>query len=267
MHKKRVGTVLLIGVLLSVIRTVVVIFNMEKNNYENDTYYLLDNLQSNVFTVMFMLCFVGVLALGLVYGKGKRAVIDVKNDTASAASCMLAFIIFGSVIIYVITYVLGGETPTKFGIAVAVLSVCSAVAFLLSGLRVCNEKSLALFTMLPIFLTVARILCDFINSNSAPFASSGAYHIMSLTSLLLYFLCEGKAFIRRGSASFYYAFGYASVLLLLVYSVPNIVLHCFGVFSFDYSASLSVVDMVTVAYVCARMGTSKTAALKEGVSE
>lgn len=264
MYKKRTGAVLLFAILLAVARTIVVILNMEKNNYENDTYYLLDNLQSSIFTAIVVICLAFFIILAIKLGKGKRAVLEQKNDTVSAASCMLAFILLGTVVIFVITY-LGGEKFSAIAFTIAVLSVFSAIAFLLTAFRVCGEKMLAIFALFPLFLTVFRVLNDFINTNSAPFASSGAYHIMSLTVVLLYFLCEGKSFLSRGSAVFYYMFGYGAVVLLMIYSLPNLMLHCFGVFSFDYNASLSVVDLVMSVYICVRMSTARLVPLDEQI--
>ena len=257
MQKKRIGLILLASLVMAAVRTAIVTLNMEKNNYENDTYYLLNNAQSDVFTVAVVLCLIALICLAVFVGKGKKAIPDQKNDTVSAASCMLAFVLLGTVIIFVISLISGSETADTKSIAIVTFSVLSAVAFLLTGLRVCSVKLNAAMALFPLFLTALRVICDFLNSNAAPFASSGAYHIVSLTLLLLYFLCDGKAFLSRGSAAFYYIYGYSSVLFLLLYSVPNLFLHCFGVFIFDYTAAFSVADIVTAVYICARLSSAK----------
>ncbi len=263
MGKKRVGLVLLLSIILAAFRTVVVIFNMEKNSYEKDTYYLLDNAMSNAFLVLFFISLAVGAVIAVLVGKGKKAIPDQKSDVVSAASCMLAFILLGTVIIYVVNYVMSGEFDGGLSLVIALLSVLSAIAFLMTGFKVYSENLLGVMALLPMALTVFRILNDFINSNSAPFASSGAYHITSLAVLLLYFLCEGKAFINKGSAALYYLFGYGAAILLAVYAMPNLLLHCFGIFNFDYNASLSVADILTVAYIFARLSSAKLVPAKE----
>lgn len=257
MQKKRVGLILLVSLVMAAVRTAIVTLNMEKNDYENDTYYLLNNTQSDIFTAAAVLCFLAFICIAVFIGRGKKAIPDQKNDTVSAASCMLAFVLLGTVIIFVISLVSGSETADIKSFLIVAFSVLSAIAFLLTGLRVCSVGLNAAMALFPLILTAIRVVCDFLNANAAPFASSGAYHIVSLTLLLLYFLCEGKAFLSRGSAAFYYIYGYSSVLFLLLYSVPNLFLHCFGVFNFDYTAAFSVADIVISVYICARLSSAK----------
>lgn len=107
--------------------------------------------------------------------------------------------------------------------------------------------------LMPIILMIFRLLGDFLRTNATPLASSGGYHIMGLVAALIYFLCEGKSYALGGSAAVYLCAGYFSILLLLVYALPNVILHCFGVFSFDYYAGYSAVDLCISIYIWARM--------------
>ena len=111
--------------------------------------------------------------------------------------------------------------------------------------------------ILPIAFSAMRLVETFLESNAAPLASSGDYRIIGLASVLVYFLYEGKSYVTKNTAVIYYLSGYFSVFFLLVYSVPNLVLHCFGAFPFDSGAAYSVADLGICAYACSRMFRAK----------
>lgn len=264
MFKKRVGTVVAVSVVLSFLRTMVIINNME-NNHNNHSYYLLDNFQSNSFSVLAVVCVPLFFVLAFLYGKGKKTVPQASNLLNAAASCTLAFVIFGSFIIFASNFFSKPETLDVLNYVVAFLSVLSAATFLFTGVEIRNKKLLSLLIVIPMLFTFFRLLADFLSTNSAPFANSGGYHLIGMAALFLYFLCEGKAYLSVGSAVYLYAYGYLSIFLLLVYAVPNLILHClgFGVFYFDYNAALSVVDIVFVFYIAARLLSAKDIPTKE----
>ena len=68
-----------------------------------------------------------------------------------------------------------------------------------------------------------------------------------------------------GSASLFFGFGFVSIFLLLVYALPNVVLHCmgFGVFKFGFASALSVADLVAAFYVAAKLSSAKLVPLKK----
>ncbi len=264
MCKKRVGTVVAVSVIMAFLRTVVIINNME-NNYNNYTYYLLDNFQSNSFSILAVIVIPLLFALGFFYGKGKKAVPQLSDVVNSAASCTLAFVIFGTFIIFAQNCFTKPETLGTLNYVVAFLSVLSVAVFLFAGLNAGNPKLLSVLILLPVLFITARLLCDFLSTSAAPFANSGAYHLIGMAVLLLFLFCEGKSYLSIGSAIYFFGFGYIAIFLLLIYAVPNLILHClgFGVFYFDYSAALSVVDIVFVFYIAARLVSATTVPLKE----
>ncbi len=264
MLKKRVGTVVAVSVVLAFLRTMVIINNME-NNHNNHSYYLLDNFQSNSFSVLAVIFVPLLFVLAFLYGKGKKTAPQVSNLLNSAASCTLAFVIFGTFIVFAADCFSKPETLGFLNYIVAFFSVLTAATFLFTGIEVRNNKLLSVLVVVPMMFTLFRLLADFLSTNSAPFANSGGYHLVGMAVLLLYFLCEGKSYLSMGSAIYLYAYGYLAIFLLLVYAVPNLILHClgFGVFYFDYSAALSVVDIVFVFYIAARLASAKTVAPTE----
>ncbi len=265
-RKKHIGLLLIVAAVLSVLRTVIVICGMEKNVYETDTYYLSDSIVNDIFTVIFVAALLVFLLIAVKIGKGCRFEFDLKNSSVSGASCMLGFFMFGAAFIYGYNMIFGGGTVTNIGITIAVFSVLSGISLLLYALHVCSKKVFALFALMPIILSAVRLLGDFIRTSATPLASSGAYHISGLALALLYFYCEGKAFVNGGSAAVYLAMGYSSVLFLAVYSVPNLILHCFGAFTFDHYAMFSAVDLVAAGYIAARMSSANIISAKKDLA-
>lgn len=242
---------------LAVVRTFIVYNNMEKNIYETDTYYVSDGIASKMFLVCFFACIALFVFFAVKYCRGKRVVANRNSDFVSVASCSLGFVLIGTFIIFVYDFLKISSAVDGFVCMVAIFSVFSAIVFLMMGLKSCPKKLSSACMLLPILMVVFRILKDFIGANSAPLASSGAYHIMSLSFLLLFFLCEGKGFLSKGSAVLYYLFGLLAMLFLAVYGLPNLILRCFGTLIFDYDGAFSVVDLLSAVYIYGRLASGK----------
>ncbi len=265
-RKKHIGLLLIIAAVLSVFRTILVIYGMEKNVYETDTYYLSNSIANDIFAVLFVLALLVFLFIAVKAGKSCRFEFDYKNSSVSGAASMLGFFMFGGAFIYGYNVIAGGGRATNIGIAIGVLSVLSGISFLFYALRVCSKNVFALLGLAPIILLAVRLLGDFIRTSATPLASSGAYHISGLAFALLYFYCEGKAFVNGGSAAVYLSFGYLSVLFLAVYSVPNLILHCFGAFTFNHYAMFSAIDLVSAGYIAARMSSANLISAKKDLA-
>ena len=255
--KKTLGLVVIISLVLAVFRAILIIKNME-NNYDNHTYYLLANGKTKAFTIIAVALIPLLFAVAVYLFKGKRAVFDTKDVLSSAASCTLAFILLGTFLVFIRDY-FKSESVANLTLAIAFFSILSGAVFIFMGLKGDGSNLLAAFTLVPMVFTLLRLLSDFLSTGATPFANSGGYHLMGLSVLLLFFLCEGKAFLSSGSAALLYGYGYIAILLLLVYALPDLALHCFsfGVFSFDYAAALSVADIVTAFYIAARLNSAK----------
>ncbi len=265
-RKKHIGILLIVAAVLSVLRTVIVTYGMEKNIYETETYYLSDSILNDIFTVIFVSAILVFLFIAVKAGRGCRFEFDLKNSSVSGASCMLGFFMFGAAFIYGYNIIFGNKAATNIEIVIAVFSVLSGISFLLYALRICSKKVFAFFALMPMILAAVRLLGDFIRTSATPLASSGAYHISGLAFALLYFYCEGKAFVNGGSAAVYLTMGYFSVLFLAVYSVPNLILHCFGAFIFDHYAMFSAVDLVAAGYIAARMSSVNIISAKKDLA-
>lgn len=263
--KIRVTAVVVISLIMAALRTVIVTYNMEKNEIDTDTYYLPDNLEVTAFTVVSILFAFLFLGTAISLGKKKNVTLERSLGAVPAGSLVLGFSLIGVALFYSFT-VLAAENAkyTLIELVVFVLTILSAAKFLVSGLRYNvkhkNNNIHAVAALVPIFLSIFRLLADFISTSAAPLASSGAYHIVGLIAVLIYFLCEGKSYISETSAAAFHGFGYISIYFLLIYSIPNLFLHCFGAFAFNYSAAFSVADLGLVVYLSARLTSAKSVA-------
>lgn len=258
---KMVSLVALISVAMAVIRTVIIQYDMEKNDIGAKTYYLPDNAEVTVFTVA-VFAFIALFAFcAVMYGRGQRVVLNRAYGATPAGSLTLAFSLIGAASVYIAEIARNGrESVTVIGILVLVTTLLSAAKFIVSGIR--YDKTLkntyhALAAVAPIALCILRLLGDFIRSSAAPLASSGAYHIVGLCTTLLFFLTEGKSYVVKTSGALYFLFGHLSVFFLLIYSVPNLFMNCFGMFEFDYYAAYSVVDIGIAVYILTRLSSAR----------
>lgn len=109
---------------------------------------------------------------------------------------------------------------------VKLLALLAAVYFLLTAayMSLPNRKSMhLLLAMTPILYFAFQILSDFINTRTMPLANAGGYRLLALIAVMLYFLCEGKFLLGRGSVTLLLATGMIAVLLSVSYDIPSLV--------------------------------------------
>lgn len=257
-QKSRIASVVLISVVMAALRTVVIAMNMESN--VKDSYYLPENLEVTAFSVVTAIFLLLFVFLAYSFSKKQTFKLERSFTAVPAGSLILAFSIIFAVAIQINT-AFKAETlamPVLELIALA-FALLSAVKFLWSGL--CYNKKVkdsihALAALVPIFFSVFRLLNDFVRSSAAPMASSGSYHLIGLVAVLLYFMAEGRSYVGEFSAVSYYVFGYIAIYFLMVYALPNIILHCF-VFCFDQITAYSVVDIGLAIYIAARLSSAQ----------
>lgn len=258
---KRVSAVVLISLIMSVLRTVIITYGMEQSRSGNDTYYLPDTIEVisyNTVAVIFSLLFIYT---AIAFGRKKTVTLGRNLGAVPGASLVLAFSLIGAAAVYAASAVTSEDFESGvIDLLVFAATVFSAAKFLVSGLRYRKKYPSgnidALTCLIPILFSILRLLGDFIRTSTAPMASSGAYHIISLIAVLLYFLSEGKSYVSKTAAPTFYICGYIALFFLLTYSFPNLVLHCF-MFNFDYHAAYSVVDLGLVVYIASRLSSAK----------
>lgn len=270
-QKKSVLGMVLVSLVMAILRTVIISVNMEKNVADNDTYYLPDSLEFYVYAVFTVILTVLIIFASIMLCKKSRLQLSPEQGMVPAASLILAFALIGSALFYTIAFAFKSMEFTVFEFLVFLFCVFSAINFIFSGLRFNANKEnparLSTLALVPLALSVFRLVSDFIASSAAPLASSGVYHLVGLIAVLLFFLFEGKSYVLPVSAAAYTCFGYISIYFLLIYSFPNLVMHCFGVFAFDYAATFSVIDLGLVVYISARLAGMRRVKTKAEIAE
>lgn len=258
----RVVIVAIASFIMATLRTVIVTVRMEKNEMATETYYLPDTPDVYVFAAVSIILVVlfGVFALTF----GKKKCVDLERTTGSvpAGSLVLGFSLLFAAFVYTVSvFLMEDISYSVIDILVFVFAILSTARFFYIGLCTKNKASLAVqsvASLAPLFLAVFRLLSDFIRKSAAPFSSSGAYHIIALVAVMLFFLLEGRSYVSPTFAVAYFFFGYVAIFFSVVYALPNLVLHCFGTFSFDYLTTYSVVDLGIATYIATRLSSAKT---------
>ncbi len=256
-----VVAVMALSLIMAALRTVIITVRMEKNAVDNETYYLPDKPDVLLFAIVCIVLLALFAVVSFAIGKRRKICLEKPNTLVPVGSLVMAFALLFAAFIYARdVFFTEFVTYTVVGLLVFVFTVISTVKFFIAGVfdkKKFSANLRAVAIVAPIFLMVARLLGDFIRRSAVPFASSGAYLIMSVIFLMLFFLIEGKSYVSDSSAVAYYFFGFGSILLLMVHAFPNLILHCFGVFPFNYYAAFSVVDIASAVYIAFRLITAK----------
>ena len=278
-RKKNLWFVLAVSVVMSILRTFIVSTNLEKNSANADIYYLPENFIVVAFASAFAILVLAFLTSSIRFGR-KTVVFDDHETASSVGSLIAAFLVLGTTVAYFIVLSIsqakapsGYGPPTKGGITglqdvsvleilVIAFAIASALKFLLIGIR--NHKSdglssssLAILSLFPIVFASLRLLNDFVKTSAIPMASSNAYHMISLVALLLFFLVEGKSYVSESKSVLVDFYGYVAIFSLLVYAIPDLVIHLFGTFDFDMAACFSIADLGFATYVITRLYSTK----------
>lgn len=282
-RKKNAFFVLAISVFMALIRLIIVSANLEKYNEQSDIYYLPKNFTVVSFNVISVALIAAFFFVALKYGKKPSIKFDDSNISVSVGSLITAFSLLGTVVIFFFTAFSTDPSPMPLNInepefpqqnfsnepsllqiAVVAFAVAAALKFFMFGIRNHNTEfiegtSVAILNLFPIAFSALRLLSDFISSSAVPFASSGGYRIVSLVAVLMFFYTEGKAYVTETSCVLPDFYGYSAFYLLSVYSLPNLVLHCFGTFAFDTAAAFSLTDIGIAVYIILKLISSKSA--------
>lgn len=270
--------VLIISLVMAALRTVIVITNMEKSSPRTDIYYLPENAVVVAFTVATFVLLAAFAFMAFRFSGRARVALDHKSAAVSVGALIVSFALIGVAIFQICLLFTDAESGTAQIVAVsgqnasdgissievltAFFASASAVKFFVQGIS--NTKKIkhnpvvyASAMLLPIFFSSFHLLNAFISNSAAPFASSGAYHIVALVATLMFFLLEGKSCVTETRSFLFDFFGYAAVYLLLVYSVPHAIVHCIGVLTFDVESAMALVDVTLAIYIVTRLSTTK----------
>ena len=253
------------GAVMALLRSVMVVRHIEINAYDSKAYTLPDGGVFTAFAVAAAL-FCALLGVFTLAKCLRTACLPDKTDPLPAgATLACALALFCQAALFAV-YALEKTVEVKpfAAIAAALALLSSLIYFLPPGvqfMRGVKRDLPASAGMLPVFYFAARIIDVFTNNNAAPMESSGAYRLLSLVAAMLFFLAEAVSAVHPTALSrFFFCGGVASVMLF-IHSVPDIVLRMCGFISFEYSAMLSVCDLLFALYICVRIGTSSVGKL------
>lgn len=272
--------VFIAALVLAAVRTYIVVNMLELTVYEVNEYYLPDGLITRLFAVTVVICCLAFALLSLLTMRKKTAETAEKSQFVSFFTVIAALVVLGTVINSFTTAIsdtaklfsnIGvGQTlkllVKDYGLIVLICGLACSICMFIMARHMRkdppNRNALAGHNLALIVFSGVRLLFAFIVHRSTPSVSSGAYNILALAATLLFFVCDGKAFIKKGSAALYTCFGYIAVILTLVYSVPDLWIHLFGPLSFDVEASGALVSIIFALLIV-----TKLAALPEELDE
>ena len=279
-RKRNVLLVTVISVVMAILRTLLVSVNLEKNSGNADIYYLPENFAVIAFAVASAILLLAFLVSAFKFGR-KTVEFDDASIASSVGSLIASFALIGTTIAYSFVFdarqkdpgffangihgrdMVDSQEPSVLEIFVIAFAVASALKFLLIGIRnhriaKLKPSSVSILTLFPIIFSALRLLYDFIETSAIPFASSNAYHMVSLIAVLLFFLTEGKAYVSESKAVLPDFYGYTAIFMLSVFAIPNFILHVFGTLTFDIDAAFSIADIGIAVYVITKLYSSKT---------
>ncbi|MBR6777244.1 MAG: hypothetical protein IKM27_05815 [Clostridia bacterium] len=239
-------------------RLLIIMNNIEVDSLENsDGLYYLEGTASPTVFVCFCIaaviaCLVGAM---LLTGKVKFA-LNNECSSVAFASALIGFMLLTLAAYYLYRIVFEHVKYSAGFIAVIVLTVLSAVYFLSVSSKRANKKLarvLPLLSMIPIVLTAARLLYDFVDRSLTVTASSYGYHLMGLASLMLFLCCEGRFLVGYRRKRVYVALGLITSLLLLIYSVPALYLSLFWPLKLTDVTVYCVADLIMTVYIYCRL--------------
>ena len=279
-RKRNVLLVTVISVVMAILRTLLVSVNLEKNSGNADIYYLPENFAVIAFAVASAILLLAFLVSAFKFGR-KTVELDDASIASSVGSLIASFALIGTTIAYSFVFdarqkdpdffangihgrdMVDSQEPSVLEIFVIAFAVASALKFLLIGIRnhriaKLKPSSVSILTLFPIIFSALRLLYDFVETSAIPFASSNAYHMVSLIAVLLFFLTEGKAYVSESKAVLTDFYGYTAIFMLSVFAIPNFILHVFGTLTFDIDAAFSIADTGIAVYVITKLYSSKT---------
>lgn len=230
--------------------------NMDINpTAENANYYLLDNAQTKYYSVLTMIAVIVFFVIALFLGRRMKNEIVFGESSIIFTSSLSGFLLLGCVSYYFLYFDEDSAKISALEICIIITAVLSTVYFIANASKKADSsnKIIAWFSLAPIAFFALRLLNDFIRQSTSPDASSTPYLLLSIIAFLLFFLTEGKFLSGSGNIKLYIFFGFVSILLSLIYSLPVLALTSFWVLPSDYTLLFSAVDLTIALYISAKL--------------
>lgn len=111
----------------------------------------------------------------------------------------------------------------------------------------------AIFSMIPVIWLILRLLICFFDMSDIVNTPGRRYELLLLCSMLLFFLSECRFAIGRKQSSIFFASGAASVILVGISSIPNLILTSFWILQSSVLPIYYTVEIAFMVYIIARM--------------
>ncbi len=257
-YKAFILTSLAVAVALAVARLMIIMNNIEVASLESSDglYYLEGALSPVIFVCICLAAVLGFFAGAVMLGKRINFSFNGENPSVSFASALTGMMLLTLAMYYAYRMVF---EQAKYGwafIAIIVLTVLAAVYFLVlssNKARKTLRPVIPLLSMVPVVLTAARLLFDFVDRSLTVTASSYGYHLMGLASLMLFLCCEGRFTVGYRRKRIYVALGLITGTLLLIYSLPALYLALFWPLKFTDVTVYCVADLIMTVYIFCRL--------------
>ena len=243
-----------VSLALAVYRIVVLKDNLELNVAGFD-YYLDRSFNVTLFDILAGVCAMLLFITGAVLGRKAKGEFDYNNGGTIFMSALCGFMTFSTGAYFLYRYFSTDGIYEKADLIPLILLIASAAAFFYAatGMMSKRPKIYGALMLLPIILYCARVFTEYSEQKHNPSQAIMVLHILSMLSLILFFVQEGKFSISRGSPALYCAFGALCVALLFVSSIPMLVLSAFWMLPLSDSVMYEAVDLVFALYILIRI--------------
>lgn len=191
------------------------------------------------------------LVFALLLRRDLGGIREATNSYAHVfASALVGFIIIGCSLLAI----LSGETSGALNIAVLVLSLPAALYFLIGKALPVGTKGLRIITSAFLGLWLFSLIINTYVDSTVEISSPNRIILtLALIAATLYFLAEGRFRVGNPNPTRYVFLGFTAMILLGLYSLPNMVLIILRAYPDVYALSREVLMLVLFVYVLIRM--------------
>lgn len=257
-YKIFISVSLLVSLALAVARVILIKNHIEVDSLENtDGLYYLDGTDAPlVFAVICAVVAVLFFVGSAIFAGKLNCAFALDRMSVVFSSSLVGMMLFTLVLYYLYRVVFEKQNYDYGFILIILLTVLSAVYFMMISSRRVREKRaklLPVFSMVPVLLTAVRLLYDFVDRSLTVTASSYSYHLLGLASLMLFLCCEGRYSVGYRRKRIYVALGLITNMLMLVYCVPALYLSLFWPINFTDTTIYCLADTVFLIYIYCRV--------------
>ncbi len=243
-----------VSIALSVFRVFVIENSVEKPGFiSENTYYKLENTP---YTKLFlMLCVVCGFA-ALIFGIFSRKTNFWENKHSNGfvfVSSLTGFCMVGCSGFFVYRIALNNETFNKLDLLSIILMLMTGAYFVMEAVGFISKEVRPFCYVGVVVFSIVRLMANFIELHDSQHVSSNEYHLVGLVALLLFFTSNARGNIDGKPSLAYPFFGLLSMVLLWVYSLPEIYVLLYEPYYVDRTFIFCIIDAALGMYVCAKL--------------